>query len=100
VSRNARAVAASTAHWKPMVNGYSGFVPRSYVAHYETLAGFPDPLTFDALRKIGVTHLVVRLDEVPGAEAALSRRPDVDLVAVEGALRVYRLHPRPGGVTP
>lgn len=100
VSRNARTIAASTAHWKPMVNGYSGFVPRSYVEHYEALSSFPDPSTFDAMREIGVTHLVVRLDEVPGAEAALSRRPDVDLIAVEGALRVYRLRPRADGRTP
>lgn len=95
IARNARAVVASTVHWKPLVNGYSGFVPRSYVEHSQALAGFPDPTAFEALRRIGVTHLVVRADEIPGVEGALSRRRDIDLLAADGPLRVYRLRGAP-----
>src|SRR5262249_28100306 len=49
----------ATRHWRPLVNGYSGLVPASYVTHYEQLRGFPDGRSIDALRSLGVTHVVV-----------------------------------------
>ena len=46
-------------HWSRMVNGYSGFIPASYLAlHRETL-NFPDAHAVDALQKKGVTHVTV-----------------------------------------
>lgn len=56
---NAAYMLNSTLHWRPMVNGYSGFAPRSYQVHVENLRGFPDPHSLAYLRRIGVTHVSV-----------------------------------------
>jgi hypothetical protein len=56
-----RAMYYSTAHWRRLVNGYSGFFPP----HYDgLLAVLPtalrgDDQAWDALERIGVTHVVV-----------------------------------------
>lgn len=52
----------ATVHWRPMLNGYSGFQPRSYVTHFERLRSFPDPASIAYLREIGVTHVAVHAD--------------------------------------
>jgi hypothetical protein len=90
IARNAPVVLVSTAHWRPVVNGYSGFVPRGYAARAERLATFPSPDALAELRRLGVTHVVVRLDAVPGAPE-LAARPDFVTVASSPALRIYRL---------
>jgi hypothetical protein len=46
-------------HWTPMVNGYSGFNPRSYTALVDGTSGFPDPSSLDYLARAGVTHIAV-----------------------------------------
>ena len=49
----------STWHWLPMVNGYSGFVPKSYQDLRRDIALFPAAEAVDALRRRGVTHVTV-----------------------------------------
>ena len=56
---NATYMLNSTVHWKPLVNGYSGFLPESYVELYEDLKSFPAPTALDALRRRGITHVIV-----------------------------------------
>jgi hypothetical protein len=46
-------------HWTPMVNGYSGFVPKSYIQLQRDLLLFPAAEAVDALRRRGVTHVSV-----------------------------------------
>jgi hypothetical protein len=46
-------------HWRPMVNGYSGFNPRDYAATLEGTRGFPGEPALDYLRSAGVTHVTV-----------------------------------------
>ncbi len=46
-------------HWRPMVNGYSGFNPREYAQTLEGTRGFPSPPTLVYLKSSGVTHLTV-----------------------------------------
>jgi hypothetical protein len=94
VAYNGAYVWASTRHWRPLLNGYSGFVPDSYVRHWHAFRDFPDPSVLDALRDAGVTHIVVHLDEVPAAVAALRNAPGVSLLASDGQIRIYRI----GGV--
>lgn len=65
---NARFVLASTRHFRPLLNGYSGFAPRSYAEHASRLAHFPDDTSHQFLRETGVTHVVVH--EAPGDEAS------------------------------
>jgi hypothetical protein len=73
-------------HWRPMVNGYSGFNPREYAAMLDGTQGFPAPPALDFLRRLGVTHLTVHCrlwePEVCAATTAdLDRRERVRLVA-------------------
>jgi hypothetical protein len=49
----------STRHWRPLLNGYSGFRPASYEASYEAVRSFPSDESLLALSKLGVTHVVV-----------------------------------------
>jgi hypothetical protein len=46
-------------HWLPMVNGYSGFVPKSYTQLQRDILLFPAAEAVDALRRRGVTHVTV-----------------------------------------
>jgi hypothetical protein len=46
-------------HWRPMVNGYSGFIPASYDALLAGVANFPDAAALRFLRTAGVTHVAV-----------------------------------------
>jgi hypothetical protein len=49
----------STFHWNALVNGYSGFSPPSYIELHDSLEHFPDEPAIDALRRRGVTHVIV-----------------------------------------
>jgi hypothetical protein len=84
----------STRHFKPLVNGYSGFTPPSYVAHYTQLAAFPDAGSLRALQSLGVTHVFVHRDRLD-AEAAdrVTRLPGLRQLDVEGPIALYRVEP-------
>ena len=51
----------STFHWQPIVNGYSGFAPQSYLDRIDDVRGFPDEKSIERLRRDGVRYLVVQL---------------------------------------
>ena len=53
----------STFHWKPLINGYSGHHPRSYLRRLEHLRSFPDATSLDVLRQSGVNYVIVHLSE-------------------------------------
>jgi hypothetical protein len=74
----------STQHWRPMVNGYSGITPESYIQHSRELAGFPDDTAVAALRRIGVTHVFVH----DRALRAWTNNETADAVARTSALRL------------
>jgi hypothetical protein len=59
LGRNLPYMYFSTWHWTPMVNGYSGFAPRSYAELAVRTAGFPGGNTVDYLQGRGVTHVTV-----------------------------------------
>jgi len=56
-----RAAYLSTFHWQPIVNGYSGYAPQSYLNRLEEVRGFPDEKSIERLRRDGVRYLVVQL---------------------------------------
>jgi hypothetical protein len=95
VLRNAPYVLNSTTHWKPLVNGYSGFVPRGYPVIADALRDFPGDRSRAELRRLAVTHVVVHLDAYGGRAAdmvsALSAAPWLELVATANRIRVYRI---------
>jgi hypothetical protein len=56
---NAPYMLHATMHWRPLVNGYSGFLPASYIEHYQRLGSFPDAASIAYLRELGVTYVAV-----------------------------------------
>ena len=46
-------------HWFPLVNGYSGMYPRSYLKRLERLQNFPDPTSLSQLRYDGVRYVIL-----------------------------------------
>jgi hypothetical protein len=92
----------STRHWRPLVNGYSGNYPASYVELLLTMRTFPDTGSLQYLQRAGATVLVVH--EVEGSRPSfeyavdrLTRDPNVRVLAqdVDGDGRVmfFRLSP-------
>jgi hypothetical protein len=75
--REAERMYYSTLHWKPIVNGYSSFVPPLYQRLAEHMSTLPDAAGLDLLRGLGVTHVVVHL-----GEAAKSNRREVGAAAL------------------
>ena len=91
-AREAQAMYFSTAAWRPIVNGYSGFVPPSHDELAGRLGWFPDAQGLDLLRRLGVTHLVIREPVAAGGpewERGLAGRADLVHASDDG--RVYRL---------
>ena len=52
---------ASTAHWMPLVNGYSDYIPPDFYAHVMTLAPFPSRDAFKILEPDGVRYAVFHM---------------------------------------
>jgi hypothetical protein len=94
----------STLHWKPIVNGYSSFIPPSYDRISGAVQRFlPDADAVDLLAATGVSHIVVHRDDLGGEwrrakdperlvrqwEADMGKR--VELVHDADPDRVYRI---------
>jgi hypothetical protein len=80
-------------HWQPMLNGYSGFYPRSYLELLEKQRSFPDDASLEYLRRRGVDLIVLHGRFIPPDQfgriaAILAARSDVIAVAE---------FPEPGG---
>jgi hypothetical protein len=96
VFENAEYVLNSTAHWKPLMNGYSGYTPASYVDYAKVFWFFPRDYAIDAMKRAGVTHVMVHPDRF-GPDAgdvlkAIEHRNDFELMGVGArGLRLYRL---------
>ena len=76
----------STFHWRPLVNGYSGFFPPSYSQMVASLASFPDQESIDAITSHGVRYLLVHEERMIGKRysrvlAELDRRTDLALIS-------------------
>ncbi len=92
----------SLTHWQRLVNGYSGFYPPSYLRLLESMRGFPDDASFEALRARDVDYVIVHSRfytgehyaaittalELGGEVVGVGRFP-----AAGGESRVYRLSP-------
>jgi len=49
----------STYHWRKMINGVSGFVPKSYWDLAHSLLAFPDPASVEVARRLPIDAIVV-----------------------------------------
>jgi hypothetical protein len=98
IFKNGDYVLNSTAHWQPLMNGYSGYIPLSYREAADTLWLFPAPFAMATIQHAGATHVMVHLAEF-GQDArdvarALDGRPDLKLIAGDrGGRRLYRVLP-------
>ncbi len=92
ISGNARYMLGSTVNWKPMLNGYSGFKPRSFLQHVEALHRFPDDRSISYLRSVGVTHIVIDTDLFRGERLdALARVDGIRLWVADAHYSIYEL---------
>jgi hypothetical protein len=74
VFENAEYVLNSTAHWRPLMNGYSGYTPMSYREFADLFWYFPDTAAIEAIRAAGATHLVLHPDRFgPEGQDTLQR---------------------------
>jgi hypothetical protein len=63
----------STFHWFPLVNGYSGVYPPSYVNRLERLRDFPGDTSIWQMRADGVKYVIVHASGYSEAELAQIR---------------------------
>jgi len=96
VFQNGGYVLASTAHWRPLMNGYSGYTPESYQKYAEAFWYFPEPWAIDAMKQAGVTHVMVHTRAFHQDRQAvlpiLEKRGDFALMGIgPNGVRLYRL---------
>lgn len=72
---DARYTYLSLFHRQPIVNGYSGFAPKSYLDRIDAVRGFPDDRAIARLRTDNVRYLVVHMRDYDRADR--SRIEDV-----------------------
>jgi hypothetical protein len=96
IFQNSPYVLASTAHWRPLMNGYSGYTPASYQRYADAFWYFPADWAIKAMKDAGVTHVMVHVAAFQKEHMAvipvLDKRADLELMAVgRNDLRLYRL---------
>jgi hypothetical protein len=72
----------STFHWRPMTNGYSGFLPPSFYETNRALQDFPSDTALARLRELGVGYALVHeryygREDYAKVVAAASLRPEL-----------------------
>ena len=94
--RDAPYLLNSTFNWKPLLNGYSGFVSEAHRQQYAAMKDFPSPPAIAALQRAGVTHVFVHVDQFGEQDvSAINREPALHRAAVDGPIALYRLDPAP-----
>lgn len=79
--RHAEYMLASTAHWQPLVNGYSDHIPQDFRDHAAALARFPSRESFAILEPLQARYAVFHLDLMSATDRDdLIRRLDVEYV--------------------
>ena len=101
--RNATYMLASTDHWKPLINGYSGYEPPSAALLNAAIRRLPEPRALAFLMEIvDLRWIVLHRDRLIGHEATAwqDRTPaGLNVVARFGDDVVYEVQ-RPAGVQP
>src|SRR6266545_1149290 len=96
IFQNGPYVLASTAHWRPLMNGYSGYTPDSYQKYADAFWYFPQDWAIDAMKEAGVTHVMVHPaafhKDHQAVLPAIEKRPDFELMGIgPDGIRLYRL---------
>jgi len=72
-----------TQDFQPIVNGSSGFTPLTQQKVRDATKKFPDPVSIDLLRQMGVKTVVVLKDEVQGTDYEGALTTSVDGLGIE-----------------
>jgi len=99
---------ASTVHWKPIANGYGGYMPLTHQMLTDRIRYLPGPAVFPLLRDWWITHIVVharrpdRLKALRRWEGRWATGPDRQLEKVyqSDGIYVYRLLDAPSSRNP
>jgi hypothetical protein len=92
IGGNGRHMLNSTVNWQPMLNGYSGFTPRSFLRHVEGIGRFPGENSIAYLRSVGVTHVVIDTATFNGERLdAVGRVEALRLFMADERYRIYEL---------
>lgn len=95
--RNAPYMLATTTHWKPLVNGYSGHKPANFDQTVRRMNNFPASETIEALRALGVRYVVVHVNDYRSKDRVrklitdAARNSSIRLVAATDEHRLYRI---------
>ena len=83
-----RAMFYSVVHWRPLVNGYSGFYPPHYGRLITALSEIPRhaDVSIEALRSTGATHLILHQAAYRDGEGEATAR----VLAAAGATELFR----------
>lgn len=88
---------ASTAHWMPLVNGYSDYIPPDFYEHVMMLAPFPSHDSFKILEPNGVRYAVFHMNGYNTANRndVLTRLKEFERylrpLYMDDALRLYEI---------
>ena len=100
--RHAEYMLASTAHWQPLINGYSDHIPQDFRDNSVVLATFPSRESFAILEPLGARYVVFHLDLMaPPDRADLITRIDTDYLGYlrplekDGEVWLYEIVARP-----
>lgn len=89
----------STAHWQPLVNGYSDHIPIEFRSLATVLASFPSRDSFDAMRELRVRYISIHRGRqgygtatTPEIEHRLRPfLPNLKLVGDDGTIAIYEV---------
>jgi hypothetical protein len=89
---NAAYMIYATRYRHPLVNGYSGFVPRDYDATAKAMRAFPADVALERMHQLGVTHVVIhRASGLEQRRAEIDANPALRFVAEQDGIAIFRL---------
>ncbi len=83
----------STYSWRKMVNGYTGFIPQSYLKMVLELEGFPSKRALRLLRSSGIEQII--WDQNRGGILKPPLVEEIDLVREDKGYQLWQLAPAP-----
>ena len=95
--QHTRYMLASTAHWMPMVNGYSDYIPPDFYEHVILLAPFPSRDAFKILEPNHVRYAVFHMNgyDAENRRDVLARLQQFEAylrpLYMDGSLRLYEI---------
>jgi hypothetical protein len=87
----------STAHWRPIVNGFGRAEPPGYPRLVSHINAFPGPNNARTMRTTGIDYIVLHSSRYPDGASAILKdavtNDEYDLVARIGADYLFRVRP-------